>query len=274
MQRPLFLSALIALPLYNTEIQPQSWNEKEYHDEGLGYKYYRYFRKGHHIRPIRGPFLESTVNFSIQKPNKAIFVYPWEMVSASVRCLFYQPVDEKIKTWPLRLPDKENPKYREGIIRLASCVAVWRQSEVSIDFENVLRAWSFSPERSLNQPKATRVCIRSINQSNRSISIHLKCFCFVRAFSFQDHMKIALIESKATFTRYRTNSRPAEKFGRSLRLHGTVQWFSLCSNELWTARRLNSVRLRWFRVNGMIIRPMRCERGQNLIQSNSANLFC
>ena len=32
----------------------------------------------------------------------------------------------------------------------------------------------FSPERSLNQPKATRVClIRSINQSNRTISVRL-----------------------------------------------------------------------------------------------------
>ena len=39
----------------------------------------------------------------------------------------------------------------------------------------------FSPERSLNQPKAKRVCIRSINQSNRFISVC--CFCFVRAFS-------------------------------------------------------------------------------------------
>ena len=35
-------------------------------------------------------------------------------------------------------------------------------------------AWTFfSPERSLNQPKATRVCIRSINQSNGSISVRL-----------------------------------------------------------------------------------------------------
>ena len=31
----------------------------------------------------------------------------------------------------------------------------------------------FSPERSLNQPKATHACIRSINQSNRSISVRL-----------------------------------------------------------------------------------------------------
>ena len=31
----------------------------------------------------------------------------------------------------------------------------------------------FSAERFLNQPKATRVCIRSINQSNRSIYVRL-----------------------------------------------------------------------------------------------------
>ena len=41
----------------------------------------------------------------------------------------------------------------------------------------------FSPERSLNQPNATRVCVRSINQSNRSFSVC--CFCFVRAFQFK-----------------------------------------------------------------------------------------
>ena len=28
---------------------------------------------------------------------------------ASVRYLFYQPMDEKIKTWTLRFPAKENP---------------------------------------------------------------------------------------------------------------------------------------------------------------------
>ena len=36
------------------------------------------------------------------------------------------------------------------------------------------RAWTiFVPERSLNQSHATRVCIRSINQSNRPISVRL-----------------------------------------------------------------------------------------------------
>ena len=31
------------------------------------------------------------------------------MVSVSVRYLFYQPMDEKNKTWTFRFPAKENP---------------------------------------------------------------------------------------------------------------------------------------------------------------------
>ena len=49
----------------------------------------------------------------------------------------------------------------------------------------------FSPEHSLNQPKATRVCIRSINRSNRFISVRF-LFLFVSGFSFQGQRKIAL----------------------------------------------------------------------------------
>ena len=40
---------------------------------------------------------------------RAIFVWPWKLVAVSVRSLFYQPMDEKIKTWPLLFPAKENP---------------------------------------------------------------------------------------------------------------------------------------------------------------------
>ena len=52
----------------------------------------------------------------------------------------------KIKTCTLRFPAKEN-----------------------LNVEKVL--FNFSPERLLNQPKATRVCIRSLNQSNSSNSV-------------------------------------------------------------------------------------------------------
>ena len=41
--------------------------------------------------------------------NRAIFVWPWKIVSVGVRYLFYRPMDEKIKTcWTLRFPAKEN----------------------------------------------------------------------------------------------------------------------------------------------------------------------
>ena len=37
------------------------------------------------------------------------------MVSVIVRYLFYQPVDEKIKTWPLRFLAKENPNMGKAL---------------------------------------------------------------------------------------------------------------------------------------------------------------
>ena len=47
--------------------------------------------------------------------DRAIFVRPWKMVSVSVRHLFYQPMDEKIKTWSLRFPAKENPNMEKAL---------------------------------------------------------------------------------------------------------------------------------------------------------------
>ena len=44
------------------------------------------------------------------------------------------------------------------------------------------RWWSFSSERSLNQPKTNRVCIRSTNQSNRSIFVRLLFLSCSRVF--------------------------------------------------------------------------------------------
>ena len=37
------------------------------------------------------------------------------MVTVSVRYLFYQPTDEKIKTWTLRFPAKENPNMEKAL---------------------------------------------------------------------------------------------------------------------------------------------------------------
>ena len=37
------------------------------------------------------------------------------MVTVSVRYLFYKPMDEKIKTWTLRFPAKENPNMEKAL---------------------------------------------------------------------------------------------------------------------------------------------------------------
>ena len=63
------------------------------------------------------------------------------------------------------------------------------QYEVKAKYRLISKKFSgmkfFSPKRSLNQPIATRVCIRSINQSNRSISVRLFFSVFFARFHFK-----------------------------------------------------------------------------------------
>ena len=110
----------------------------------------------------------------------------------SVRYLFYQPMDEKIKTWALRFPAKENPNLEKALFDWPIVL----QYDVKAKYRLISRKFFghevFSAERSLHQPNATRVCIRSTNQSNRSISVRLLSY-FVRVFSFQGHTKITLL---------------------------------------------------------------------------------
>ena len=88
------------------------------------------------------------------------------MVSVSVHNLhvLYQPMDEKIKTWTLRFPAKENPNMEKALFDWPIVL----QYDVIAKYWLISRKFSgmkfFSAEHSLTQPKATRVCIRSINQ--------------------------------------------------------------------------------------------------------------
>ena len=86
---------------------------------------------------------------------RAIFVWPWKMFSVSVRYLFYQPMDEKIKTWTLRFPAKEDPNMEKVLLDWPMVL----QCDVKAKFRLISRKFFghevFSPERSLNQPKAT-----------------------------------------------------------------------------------------------------------------------
>ena len=108
------------------------------------------------------------------------------MVSVSVRYLFYQPMDEKIKIWTLRFPAKENPDTEKPFFDWPVVLQYDVKAKCRLISRKFLGHEVFSAESSLNHPKATRVCIRSINQSDRSISVR---FLFLFRFA-RFHFKV------------------------------------------------------------------------------------
>ena len=101
------------------------------------------------------------------------------MVSVSFRYLFYQLVDEKIKTWPLRFPIKENPNMEEALF----------------DWPSVLQ-YDVKGKYQLSSTKFSGKSHARLYPFNESTSLcfvrFVCCLCFARAFSFQDHTKIAV----------------------------------------------------------------------------------
>ena len=75
------------------------------------------------------------------------------MVLVGVR-YFCQPVDEKMQTWPLRFPAKENAYVEKALFDWPIVLPY----DVKAKYRLISRKFS-----------ATHVCIRLINQSNRSI---------------------------------------------------------------------------------------------------------
>ena len=60
------------------------------------------------------------------------------MVSVSVRYLFYQPMAEKIKTWPVRFPTKENPNMETALFDWPLVL----QFDVKAKYRLILRKFS------------------------------------------------------------------------------------------------------------------------------------
>ena len=86
-------------------------------------------------------------------------------------------MDEKNQIWTFRFPAKENPNMEKPLFDWL----ILLQYDVKAISRKFSRHEVFSAERSLNQPKARCVCIRSINQSNRFISVRLLfLFLFAR----------------------------------------------------------------------------------------------
>ena len=110
--------------------------------------------------------------------HRAIFVWPWKIILVSVHYLFYQPVDEKIKTWPLCFPTKENPYMEQTLFNWPNML----QYDIKAKHWLISRKF-FSRECSLNQPKATK------NQSNCSVPVcllFLFCSCISISRSYKN----------------------------------------------------------------------------------------
>ena len=93
-------------------------------------------------------------------------------------------MDEKIETWTLRFPAKENPYMGRALFDWSIVLRYNVKAKYRLISRMFLGHEVFSAERSLDQPKATRVCFRSINQWNRSISVRL-LFLFCSRFHFK-----------------------------------------------------------------------------------------
>ena len=121
------------------------------------------------------------------------------MVSVSVRYLFYQPMDKNIKPWTLRFPAKENPNMEKSLFDWPIVL----QYDVKAKYRLISRKFSGMKFFS----KATHVCIRSINQSNRSISVRLLFLFSSRVFILKVKRKSPFLplKSMATSTRIRTS---------------------------------------------------------------------
>ena len=83
------------------------------------------------------------------------------MVSVSVRCLLYQPLDEKIKTWPLRFAAKKDPNMEKALVDWPIVL----QSDVKDKYRLISRKFSgmnfFHPSvRLTNQKPRAFVSVR------------------------------------------------------------------------------------------------------------------
>ena len=114
------------------------------------------------------------------------FSYDLEKYSFRKCSLFVLSVngwkDPNLASWPLCFPAKENCNIEKALFDWPIVLQYEVKAKYRLNSRKVLGMKFFSPERSFNQRKATLVCTRSINQSNRSISVRLLFLFSSRVF--------------------------------------------------------------------------------------------
>ena len=112
------------------------------------------------------------------------------MVSVSVRYLFYHPFDEKVKTWTLRFPAKENPNMEKALFDWPIVLQYYVKAKYRLISSNFSSMEFFYPSVPLTY-KRPRAFV-SINPSNRFISVRFFISVLFARFSHQGYTKLAL----------------------------------------------------------------------------------
>ena len=131
----------------------------------------RFLYQGENFTPVRNLATVERFSYDLEK----WFRY-------SVRYLFHQPISEKIKTWTLRFPAKENPNMVKALFDWPIVLQYDVKAKCRLISRKFLGMTFFHPSVRLTNQKLTRVCIRSINQSNRSVFIRLFFLFCLRSF--------------------------------------------------------------------------------------------
>ena len=138
-------------------------------------------------------------------------------------------MDGKNKTWTLRFPAKENPNMEKALFDWPIVL----QYDVKAISRKFFGHEVCLPERSLGQPNARCVCIRSIHQSNRSISVRLLFLFCSRVFisrSYENRSNLALqIKLCIYWKGYSTIPKTSRKRNRNL----TDRWWRVRTGGLW-----------------------------------------
>ena len=106
-------------------------------------------------------------------------------------CFVFSVNGRKDQIWTLRFPAKENPNMEKALFDWPIVL----QYDVKAKYRLISRKFSgmkfFQPSvRLTNQKPRAFVSVRQTNQI--AVFPFVCCFCFVCAFSFQGHTKIAL----------------------------------------------------------------------------------
>ena len=97
-------------------------------------------------------------------------------------------MDEKIKTWTLCFPAKENPNMEKALFDWSIVL----QHDVNAKYGLISRTFPglkvFSPECSPNQPKATHVCVH--DKPIKSLYFHVFVSVLFEFFHFEVILKL------------------------------------------------------------------------------------